>query len=228
MSLLHSLFDQRLPALVMFDLDGTLVDSVPDITTATDTMLQALGAAPAGEARVRNWVGNGAARLVARALAHAGREHQQDQAMTLWRAAYQLCCTRSSQLYPDAKALLQALQAAGCKLALTTNKPIQFARPLIEHLGIAHYFELVLGGECVANKKPAPDMLLEVLQTTHTEPERALMVGDSVADIEAARAAGVKVAAVTFGYDNGKPVTTLAPDLVVDALAQLLPTPMGG
>ncbi|AFV00226.1 phosphoglycolate phosphatase [Simiduia agarivorans] len=224
MSALRGLFAGELPQLVMFDLDGTLVDSVPDIATATDTMLTSLGVSAAGEAKVRGWVGNGAATLVARALKDAGLDaDNQTTAMTLWRAAYTLCCTRQTRLYPGASELLAALQNAGCRLALTTNKPIQFARPLLEHLGINARFDWVLGGECVPEKKPAPHMLLEVMRDAGIGADASLMVGDSSADIGAARAAGVKVAAVTFGYDNGNPVAGLNPDLLVDGLVELLP-----
>lgn len=222
MNSLQSLFNGQLPALVLFDLDGTLIDSVPDITIATDTMLKSLGQPEAGEARVRNWVGNGAGTLVARALENAGLDQSlHGQAMTLWRAAYTLCCTRETRLYPGAREFLQQLQEAQIKMALVTNKPIQFARPIIEHLGIAHYFDWSYGGECVPHKKPAPDMLIEALQEAQVAPEQALMVGDSAADIGAARAAKVPVAAVSYGYDNGAPVDTLNPDLVIDNLQKL-------
>lgn len=223
MTPLQQLFNGQLPALVMFDLDGTLVDSAPDIAIATDTMLRALGQPEAGEARVRGWVGNGAATLVARALAHAGLDNGlQAQAMTLWRAAYTLCCTRETRLYPGVRPFLQQLQSAAVPLVLTTNKPVQFARPIIEHLGIAQFFETVYGGECVAQKKPAPDMLLAALQDAGVAPAQALMVGDSAADIGAARAAQVAVVAVSYGYDNGAPVATLKPDRLVDDLRALL------
>lgn len=223
MNTLQQLFDGQLPALVMFDLDGTLIDSAPDIAIATDTMLRALGQPEAGEARVRSWVGNGAATLVARALAHAGLEQAlHEQAMTLWRAAYTLCCTRETRLYPGARPFLQQLQRAAVPMVLATNKPVQFARPIIEHLGIAHFFEAVYGGECVPQKKPAPDMLLAALLDTGVAPARALMVGDSAADISAARAAQVAVVGVSYGYDNGAPVATLKPDAVVDDLRALL------
>ena len=223
MDILKNLFNGELPKLVMFDLDGTLIDSVPDIATATDTMLLALGQSPAGPAQVREWVGNGAATLVARALAHAGIDaDQQAQAMTLWRAAYSLCCTRDTKLYPGARTCLQAMHQSGIHMALVTNKPVQFAQPILQHLGIAQYFRLVLGGECVAAKKPAPDMLLDAMSDAGSRPEHSLMVGDSAADISAAQAAGVRVVAVSYGYDRGAPVHTLAPDLVLDDLSALI------
>ncbi|MBB3167264.1 phosphoglycolate phosphatase [Simiduia aestuariiviva] len=222
MNKLQRHFGGQLPALVLFDLDGTLIDSVPDIAIATDTMLKALGQAAAGEPLVRSWVGNGAATLVARALAHAGLPAQtQEQAMTLWRAAYTLCCTRETRLYPGARECLQQLQAADVAMALVTNKPVQFAQPILDHLGIAQYFRIVLGGECVEQKKPAPDMLIEAMQDANVTAQHTLMVGDSAADINAAKAAGVAVAAVTYGYDNGAPVASLSPDLTVDNLTEL-------
>lgn len=222
MQSLKKLFAGQLPQLVLFDLDGTLIDSVPDIATATDTLLKSLGASPVGEQKVRGWVGNGAARLVQRALDDAGLSTDIGTAMTLWRAAYQLCCTRDTRLYPGARELLAGLEQAGIAMALTTNKPIQFARPILEHLGIARHFSLSLGGECVTNKKPASDMLQAALTETGARAELSLMVGDSAADINAARALGMPVAAVTYGYDQGQPVASLQPDLLLDDLRRLL------
>lgn len=222
MQTLRKLFNGQLPRLVLFDLDGTLIDSVPDIATATDATLKALGAQPAGQHKVRGWVGHGAVKLVQRALDDAGLDTDIGTAMTLWRAAYQLCCTRETRLYPGARELLEQLGRAGITLALTTNKPIRFAQPIVEHLGIAGHFSLCLGGECVANKKPAPDMLLAALNETGARAQESLMVGDSAADIGAARALGMPVAAVTFGYDLGEPVAGLNPDLLLDSLLRLL------
>ncbi|MDN3637253.1 phosphoglycolate phosphatase [Simiduia curdlanivorans] len=223
MKTLRDLCQGQLPKLVLFDLDGTLIDSVPDIATATDTMLTSLGAEPAGEAKVRSWVGNGAATLVARALQDAGIEAgQQEVAMTLWRAAYTLCCTRQTRLYPGAMELLRALSDADIDMALVTNKPVQFAQPILQHLGIARYFRLVLGGECVAEKKPAPDMLLEAIADAGCDKALCVMVGDSSADINAAKNAGIAVVAVNFGYDNGAPVASLNPTLVIDSLSALV------
>ncbi|BFM12978.1 phosphoglycolate phosphatase [Simiduia litorea] len=223
MQTLTRLCQGQLPKLVLFDLDGTLIDSVPDIATATDTMLTSLGAAAAGEAKVRSWVGSGAATLVARALKDADiAASQQDLAMTLWRAAYTLCCTRQTRLYPGAKELLSALNHAKIDMALVTNKPVQFAQPILQHLGIASYFRLVLGGECVAEKKPAPDMLLEAMAEAGCDKSLCVMVGDSSADINAAKHAGIAVVAVNFGYDNGAPVASLNPTLVIDSLSALL------
>ena len=188
MQTLRQICQGQLPQLVLFDLDGTLIDSVPDIATATDTMLTALGGRAAGNEKVRSWVGNGAATLVARALKDANIDAaQQEVAMTLWRAAYTLCCTRQTRLYPGAIELLKALDQAKIDMALVTNKPVQFAQPILQHLGIASYFRLVLGGDCVAEKKPAPDMLLEAIQEAGSEKSRCVMVGDSSADIHAAK-----------------------------------------
>lgn len=223
MQTLRQICQGQLPQLVLFDLDGTLIDSVPDIATATDTMLTALGGRAAGNEKVRSWVGNGAATLVARALKDANIDAaQQEVAMTLWRAAYTLCCTRQTRLYPGAIELLKALDQAKIDMALVTNKPVQFAQPILQHLGIASYFRLVLGGDCVAEKKPAPDMLLEAIQEAGSEKSRCVMVGDSSADIHAAKNAGIAVVAVNYGYDNGAPVAEQSPTLVIDSLSALL------
>lgn len=212
-----------LPKLVLFDLDGTLIDSVPDIATATDTTLTSLGAPAAGASKVRLWVGNGAATLVQRALHDAGIDQAQHKlAMTLWRAAYTLCCTRKTQLYPGAIETLEALQTARVEMALVTNKPLQFARPILKHLGIERYFRWVVGGECVSNKKPAPDMLNDAMEEAGASAHQCVMVGDSAADIDAARAANMRVVAVSYGYSRGAPVAQLKPDLIVDDLRELI------
>lgn len=222
MQIFRDLCAGELPQLVMFDLDGTLIDSVPDIATAIDTALTALGQPAAGEAKVRAWVGEGAAKLMARALADASvSEEMLPQAMVLFKAAYKLCCCRSTRLYPGALELLKKLDKAGVNMAITTNKPVQFAHPILAGLGIAQFFQQVLGGECVDNKKPAPDMLLQAMKDLDSSPQCSLLVGDSGADIGAARSAGVKVIAVSYGYDNGAPVADLAPDALVDSLLQL-------
>jgi phosphoglycolate phosphatase len=227
--MLRRLFKGELPACVMFDLDGTLVDSALDLTVAVDQMLQALGRRPVGEAQVRQWVGNGAQMLVRRAL--TGESHSAAEAVDaeLFQTAYELFLSaytqsngRYSRLYPGAAALLGHLRRAGVPLALVTNKPIAFTLPLLKTLQIEHYFDPVLGGDSLAKKKPDPLPLLNVLNTLGCPPERALMVGDSRNDVAAARAAGCPVICVSYGYNHGEPVANGSPDRVVDNLAELI------
>lgn len=226
---MRRLFDGQLPGCVMFDLDGTLVDSALDLTAAVDNMLQALGRAPAGEARVRQWVGNGAPVLVKRAL--TGELNPADEAIEaelfqaafdVFLAAYSQSNGRYSRLYPGVEALLAHLRQAGVPMAVVTNKPIAFTTPLLKALQIDHYFDQVLGGDSLPVKKPDPLPLLTVLEGFGCAPARGLMLGDSRNDVDAARAAGCPVICVSYGYNHGEPVQRCAPDRVVDSLAELI------
>ncbi|GAA0788089.1 phosphoglycolate phosphatase [Marinobacterium sediminicola] len=226
---MRSLFNGELPACVMFDLDGTLVDSALDLTAAVDNMLQALGREPAGEDRVRQWVGNGAQVLVKRAL--SGEMYPTEEAVEpelfqaafdVFLAAYAQSNGRYSKLYPGVEELLACLRQASVPMAVITNKPIAFTTPLLKALSIDHYFDQVLGGDSLPVKKPDPLPLLTVLEAAGCAPEQALMLGDSRNDVVAARAAGCPVICVSYGYNHGEPVEACSPDRVVDSFAELM------
>jgi len=226
-------FDGDQPELVMFDLDGTLVDSVPDLAAAVDAMLLELGRLPAGVENVRNWVGNGAQVLVRRAL-HGAVEVPvlgslidnegglQEQAHRLFLKHYRLLSGQFACLYTGVRECLVYLQQQRVAVAVVTNKPIEFVPHLLEDLHIAEFIQLSLGGDSCAEKKPHPEPLLRVMSEMSVPPERALMVGDSRNDIEAARAAGVRSLAVTYGYNHGRPVREEAPDFICDSLLALV------
>lgn len=238
---MRELFGGELPELVMFDLDGTLVDSVPDLARAVDQMLSALEREPAGEDQVRAWVGNGAQMLVRRAL--AGRlvpvdapvdasvgnhlENPADAelfpiAYELFLAAYAQCNGRSSRLYPGVMELLDALCRAQVPMAIVTNKPHAFTEPLLRSLEIAGYFCQVVSGDSLSLKKPDPAQVHWVLDKQEVSVGRALFIGDSMHDVRAARAAGCQVVCVSYGYNHGEPIALSQPDRVVDSLADLL------
>lgn len=227
---LTALFGHRLPALVVFDLDGTLVDSVPDLAAAIDALLRERGQAPAGEKQVRHWVGNGAAMLVRRALAGSAdpaRVARVDnvqclQALERFRHFYSRENGRQTRLYPGVETVLTTLADHGIPLALVTNKPLNFTLPLLQQAGIAPFFRQIIGGECLPERKPHPLPLLHVCEQLEVPPARALMVGDSRNDVEAAKAAGLRSAALTCGYNHGEPVTVCNPDWVLDDLRELL------
>ena len=188
---------------IFFDLDGTLVDSVPDLTVAVDAMLRQLGLPPRGEDKVRQWVGNGAEKLIRRALAddEAGEAPDElaDQARPLFFAAYREHICVYSRLYPGVVDGLGALYAEGLRLACVTNKRAELALPLLETIGIGHFFDTVIGGECTPRHKPAPDALLLAAERLQVDIDRGLMVGDSVNDVGAARNAGCPVVCVPYG-----------------------------
>ncbi len=195
----------------VFDLDGTLVDSVPDLSLALNQALKTLQLGSVTQDQVRHWVGNGSAKLVERALVSFDKSQLQDQAHELFLDAYSECVNQLSELYPQVERLLNTLYQQGKPLALLTNKPMAFVPQLLSALGIAHYFCYVAGGDSYANKKPHPEPLLSVLSHLEVLPEHALMVGDSQSDILCAQRAGVDVMALLQGYHQGIDLTALNP-----------------
>ncbi|HAL67990.1 MAG TPA: phosphoglycolate phosphatase [Pseudomonas sp.] len=227
MSGFEQLFPGALPRLVMFDLDGTLVDSVPDLAAAVDHMLLELGRPAAGLDAVRQWVGNGAQVLVRRALAgdidHAGVDDAlAEQALALFMDAY----AESHDLtvvYPGVQDTLRWLRKRGVEMALITNKPERFVGPLLDQMKLGSYFRWIIGGDTLAQKKPDPAALLFVMQMAGVTPQQALFVGDSRSDVLAAKAAGVQCVGLTYGYNHGRPIEEESPSLVIDDLRALLP-----
>ena len=230
LSKLTALFHGHLPQLIGFDLDGTLVDSARDLTTSIDRMLLELGRTQAGEDKVRQWVGNGAAMLVARALADSSDPSAVEQVETAlaedglarFRRIYAEENGNLTCLYDGVSEVLEAISGLPVKLALITNKPLVFTQPLLQELGIDGYFQLVLGGECLAEKKPHPLPLRHCAQQLGALPEMCLMVGDSRNDIDAAKAAGWRSVAVSYGYNHGEPVSLCGPDWLVEDFRELL------
>ncbi len=223
---LRALCGGELPRLVMFDLDGTLVDSVPDLAAAVDRMLVELGRPPAGVEKVRDWIGNGALVLVRRALAggldHAAvGEAETEQALARFLDIY-ADCHNLTVLYPGVHELLEALSTAAVELAVVTNKPERFVAPLLEQVGLGGYFRWIIGGDTLPQQKPDPAALLQVMRLAGVEASQSLFIGDSRNDVLAARAAAVPCIAVSYGYNHGRPIAEERPSLVVDSLAELL------
>lgn len=220
------------PRLVVFDLDGTLVDSVPDLARAVDGMMTRLGLPPRGEARVRDWVGNGAPRLVRRALV-GGLEGEPDEALyeqayPVFLELYAESVSAGSQLYPGVLDGLAHLGGLGVPLACVTNKPERFTEALLRDLGIRDDFGLVVSGDTLPRKKPDPMPLLHAARHFDTPTADALFVGDSRNDVQAARAAGFPVICVSYGYNHGEDIRGAGPDAVIDSIAELadlLPCP---
>nr|WP_303878007.1 phosphoglycolate phosphatase [Stutzerimonas kunmingensis] len=226
MTRLEQLFDGTLPRLVMFDLDGTLMDSVPDLAAAVDKMLMLLGREPAGIARVRDWVGNGSRVLVRRALA-GGLEHEgvadelADEALALFMQAY-AGGHGLTAVYPGVRECLDWLREREVKLAIITNKPAQFIEPLLEEKGLAGYFDWLVGGDTLPQQKPDPAALFWVMDKAGVAPSESLFVGDSRNDVRAAKAATVRCVALTYGYNHGEPIADEQPALVLDDLRELV------
>lgn len=212
---------------IFFDLDGTLVDSVPDLTAAVNVMLRQLGLPAREEAQVRTWVGNGMDNLLHRALTNdmAGQAEPElfARAKPLYKAAYADHISVYSELYPGVREGLAGLRDAGFPMACVTNKLVEFALPLLNQLGISHFFATVVGGECIPRPKPAPDALLLCAERLEVPVDRGLMVGDSLNDVGAARNAGCSVVCVPYGYNHGRDIREARPDVVIDSIAELPP-----
>ena len=213
------------PELVALDLDGTLVDSVPDIAWCIDRTMPRFGTPPRGEALVRTWVGNGVERLVERAL--TGELHARAEpgllreACTTFLDLYSAHGRDRSRLYPGVRSGLAALRAHGAVLACITNKPHAPATGLLAHLGLLDAFELVLGGDSLPRRKPDPLPLLHAGSVLDVPVERSVFVGDSVNDVHAARAAGMRVICVSYGYNHGRDISDAGPDAVIDSIDEL-------
>ena len=213
------------PEMILIDVDGTLVDSVPDLAFCVDEMMKRLGRETWGEDKVRNWVGNGVERLVRRALIGQldGEPADADfeTAYPVFLELYAENTSKRSRLYPGVLEGLDYLQGAGYALGCVTNKARQFTEPLLKDLGIFDRFSIVVSGDTLEHKKPHPQPLLHAAEFFKVEPSRALMVGDSVSDVKAARAAGFAIACVPYGYNHGEDIRLAEPDLVIENLAAL-------
>ncbi len=213
--------------LILIDLDGTLIDSVLDLTFSIDEMLRQLGRPPAGESRVRNWVGNGVQSLVCRALTGEmdGEPEKRlfDQAFPLFMSIYAENTACHSTLYPGVREGLNELKEAGYILGCITNKAGEFTDPLLKKMGLFDDFKIIISGDTLAEKKPHPLPLLHAAEKFNVAPEQGIMIGDSINDIKAARAAGFKAVAVTYGYNHGQDIRLSKPDITIDSLTELLP-----
>ena len=213
------------PRLAAIDLDGTLVDTVPDIAWCIDRTMPRFGIPPRGAALVRRWVGNGVERLVERALTGEPDTPADPgllrEACAAFLDLYSASGHDRSRTYPGVRDGLTTLRAHGVALACITNKPHRPAVDLLAHLALLDSFDLVLGGDSLPRRKPDPLPLLHACSTLDVAVEHSVFAGDSTNDVEAARAAGMRVACVSYGYNHGRDIEETAPDAVVDSLAEL-------
>jgi phosphoglycolate phosphatase len=192
------------PALVIFDLDGTLIDSAPDLAVAINAMLADYGCEPLPVGEVRRMIGDGVAMLVARALAARDcRPPKPDEAERSFMRHYESGATSLTTVFPDAARALQALSAAGIPLAVATNKPVRIATDILAGFGLAKYFARVIGGDSLPFRKPDPRVVLALLEEFTAAPEDSLLVGDSEVDAATASAAGVPFVLMKHGYRRG-------------------------
>jgi len=217
----------RKPEMILIDVDGTLVDSVPDLAYCVDEMMTVLGREPHGEVRVRDWVGNGVERLVRRALVGAlqgePEEADFDRAYPVFLELYAENTSRRSCLYPGVREGLDRLKAANYRLGCVTNKAAQFTEPLLKDLGVYDDFSVVISGDTLTKKKPDPAPLLHAAELLGCQPSDAMMIGDSVSDVAAARAAGFQIVCMSYGYNHGVDIREAAPDAVINTLTEIMP-----
>lgn len=213
---------------IAFDLDGTLIDTALGLSQAVDLALYALELPTAGEERVVTWVGNGADVMMQRALKWALKDKEPDLAQLniarkLFDRYYAETVEEGSFLFPGVADTLAALKQKGLPLGVVTNKPTPFVVPMLEDLGIAQFFQVIIGGDDVKEKKPHPEALFKVMENMGLAADELLFVGDSRNDIQAAQAAGCPSVGLTWGYNYGEAIELSKPDVVFDRFDELLP-----
>jgi phosphoglycolate phosphatase len=209
---------------VMIDLDGTLLDTIPDLAAAANGMLTELNMTVLPEATIRNYVGKGIANLIERTLTNS-MDGKPDaglfqRAVPVYERTYREVNGKYTTMYPGVKEGLDLLRAQGLPLVCVTNKSERFTLPLLEHVSLSSYFVSVVAGDTLPQKKPDPAPLLHACRQLKVAPDEMLMIGDSLNDAQAARAAGCPIFCVTYGYNEGHDVHTLDVDAIVASLVE--------
>ena len=213
---------------ILFDLDGTLINSGPDLALAVNHMLKSLERDSFTEDVIHGWVGNGAQTLVNRALSGQRTidanldESLASEALDIFLAFYAQNLCVATVTYPNVSSTLRALKAKGYRLAIVTNKPYDFVEPILDGLGLGGLFELILGGDSLPQKKPDPAPLLHTCKTLDIHLEHCVMVGDSKNDLLAANASGMQSVGVTYGYNYGEEIGVYNPTFIIDDFSELL------
>jgi phosphoglycolate phosphatase len=208
------------PELIVFDLDGTLIDSAAGLAAAINAMLAGFGCEPLSLQEVRRMIGDGVQMLVSRALAARHCDADPGHAIESFMRHYESDATALTTAFPGAGEALQVLQAAGIPLAVCTNKPARVTGDILSSLGLVKYFARVIGGDSLPFRKPDPRVLLALVQASAASPESSLMVGDSEVDAAAARAAGMPFVLMKHGYRRG-PVEEIPCVAALDGFGEL-------
>lgn len=208
---------------IIFDLDGTLIDSLPDLADATNHMLATLGRPRIDQDAVRSLVGQGARRLVERALAGVSEE-EVEQGLALFLDYNHRHIADRTVLYPGVTETLDLLRGRGMRMAIISNKNVALCREVLSVLGVDYYFEEILGADSLPFRKPSPEPVLKLLADFGVAPERAALVGDSINDIAAGRGAGVRTVGCTWGY--GDPMELKDADYRIGEFVELLEIPL--
>jgi phosphoglycolate phosphatase len=211
--------------MVMIDLDGTLIHTAPDLADCANRMLADLGRAPYPLETVMTWIGNGVPRLVKRALTGEMWAEPEvvlfEKALKLFQQHYAAHVSDLSRPFPGVVEGLEMLRQTGYRLACITNKAEAFTLPLLRNLDLYKYFELILSGDSLPKQKPDPLPLRHACRHFGITPDHGVLVGDSSNDVEAARAAGMPVLCVSYGYNHGHDIREARPDAVVGSLAEV-------
>jgi len=211
------------PTAIVWDLDGTLVDSAPDLASALNTVLDKRGFFTLSLTEVRAMIGNGVPKLVQRGFNAVGIRPdpaQLEELIEMFVKEYKACATDNTRPYPGVVEALQEIHSMNLPMGVCTNKPEAFTRQILEGLGLSGFFSSVVGGDSTSARKPDPEPVLACLRELVTEPASSLMIGDSVHDVHAARAAGVTIGVVPWGY-RSTPVEELGADFVIHDIAGL-------
>ncbi len=207
---------------VIVDLDGTMVHTAPDFQVAINRMRAELGLEPLDIETIVSFVGKGSENLMRRVLTvdfdADGAERRYEQAIDSYKRHYEDINGLYSNVYDGVREGLAAMQAHGLRLACVTNKPVAFARVLLDKTGLSGHFEVIYGGDSLPAKKPDPLPMLTVCRDFGLDPSQVLAIGDSSNDAEAARAAGCRSLTVPYGYNHGKPVHSIDTDGIVATL----------
>ncbi len=214
--------------VLLFDLDGTLVDSAPDLALAINRMLSDLNKAEFDEDTIRSWVGNGAKVLTERALSGSAEIDETldnayaENALIKFLAHYKACVCVNSVLYDGVRDGLISLKQAGYRLAIITNKPEQFIQPILDGLEIGDMFEVLIGGDTFSVRKPHPEPLFGAMNKLAVTVEQCVMIGDSKNDILAAQAADMASVGLTYGYNYGEDISQYQPNWCFDNFGQFV------
>lgn len=208
---------------VVFDLDGTLVDSADDLRAALNTLLTEYSLPNLDLAAVKSMIGDGVAKLVERAFAATdGDAEALPAAVARFLALYESNAAERTRPYPGVRETLEALAAMGLTLGVVTNKPYAATMEILDALALTPFFAAVVGGDSAPRRKPHPDPVLKVVADAGLAPAETIMVGDNYHDVEAAHAAGLRAIIVTYGYSH-KPPASVGADYVIDAMPAMLP-----
>ena len=207
--------------LIIYDLDGTLINSSKDISNSVNWAMKELELPELPESRIRSYVGSGVIPLLREVLKEvSGRPELLDRAVALYKSQYSEHLLDETKLYPEVETVLKFFKNR--KQAIITNKTTAFSHRILKGLGINSYFFEIIGGDQTLPKKPAPDSVFSLMNSASARPEETVFIGDSTIDIETAKNAGIKSIIVTYGFDSRASIESAKPDFILGRLGEVL------